>query len=156
MMYDLLRRTIINDRPKSRRRKKLSGWLAREEPSGGLEWRRHLAKIQTVIAGPCLSGARSEYFVLAFLERFEPSIPPSEPVQFLSFPLFLSFFIYYNDSVSRGSECIADGTVKYSTICIAKKRGVAMGKNLRIWVLLIRVAKDSEISKRLQSLHKIS
>lgn len=64
----------------------------------GLEWRQHLAKNQTVIAGPCLSGARPEYFVLAFLERFGSSILPSERVQ------FPPFFLLITTTRNRGSE----------------------------------------------------
>ena len=109
-----------------------------------LEWRQYLAKSQTVIAGPCLSGARPEYFVLAFLKRFGPSIFPSERVQFPPFS-------YLSQPRNRGSECIADRTVKYlMAICIAKKLQRNVGKTCAFGLLLVRTARGSQVFEKVQ------
>ena len=120
-------------------RQGLAGGPDRESPegvdakgSGG-----GLAKIQTVIARACLSGARPEYFSLLFCvsgplfilpTSLSPLLPAPQPTAQPSFyPLCVQLVAPFSaiyPLAEGGLERIDRETVKYSvTIYIAKKRG---------------------------------
>lgn len=121
------------------------GWTMRSHRGVGM-WRQHLAKIQTVIARLCLSGARPEY-----LPHFSRTIWTLFLLRSAS-SLILFFCGLSWTACSCGSECIASEMVKYLVAIYIAKKCASLRQSRAFEYCLKGAVKDSGVSKRLKSL----